>query len=63
MLSGAQKGSFLGPRLFNIYIHGIFMILKTTYFTGYANDSLPFVVGHDTTDALKIFENGFQLTG
>ena len=39
-----------------------FMILKTTYFTGYADDSMPFVVGDDTTDALKAFEeNGKNL--
>ena len=29
------------------------MLLKTTYFTDYANDNMQFVVGDDTTDALK----------
>ena len=41
------------PIFFNIFIHDIFIILKTTYFDGYADDSMPFVVADDTTDALK----------
>ena len=32
------------------------MILKTTYFTGYADGSMPFVDGDDRTDALKALE-------
>ena len=29
------------------------MLLKTTYFTGYADENMSFVAGDDTTDALK----------
>ena len=32
------------------------MLLKTTYFTGWADDSIPFVVGAYTTYALKALE-------
>ena len=42
------SGSVVGPLLFNIYIY--------TYFTDYAVDSMHFVVGDDTTDALKALE-------
>ena len=50
------SGSIFSPLLFNIYINDIFMILKTTYFTDYAVDSMHFVVGDHTTDALKALE-------
>ena len=52
----ATQSSILGPLLFKIYVHDIFLILKTTYFTGYADGSKPFVAGDDTTDALKALE-------
>ena len=45
-----------GPLLFKIYIHDIFLMLKTTYFTDYADGSMPFVVGDDTTNSLKALE-------
>ena len=45
-----------GPLLFKFYIHDIFLMLKTTYFTDYADGSMPFVVGHDTTNSLKALE-------
>ena len=56
ILSMAQQRSINGPLLFKIYVHGIFLILKTMYFTGQADGSIPFVVGDDTTDALKALE-------
>ena len=32
------------------------MILKATYFTGYANNNTPFVVRDNITDAIKALE-------
>ena len=34
----------------------MFLILKTTYFTGYAGDNTPFVVIDNMTDVVKVVE-------
>ena len=33
--SGVREGSILGTLLFNIFMYGMFLILRTTYFTVY----------------------------
>ena len=53
ILSVTPQRSIPGPLLLKIYVHGIFLILETTYFTGYTDGSMLFVVGDDTIDALK----------
>ena len=44
ILSWLPQGPILQPLLFNIFMCYMLIILKDTYFTGYADDNTPFVV-------------------
>ena len=56
MLSGVPQGSIFEPLLFNIFMCDMLLILKGTYFTGYADDNIPFAVRDNITDVIKALE-------
>ena len=56
ILSGLPQDSTLRQLLFNTLTCDMFLILKTTYFNGYADDNTPFVVRDNLTGVIKVLE-------
>ena len=48
-LAGAPQGSNFGSIVFNISSCDLFLDLGNNYFTNYADDTTPYVVGNNTT--------------
>ena len=47
IVAGVPQGSILGPLLFNIFLCDLFLSIENNYFTNYADDTIPYVIGND----------------
>ena len=45
IFSGVPQGSILGPLLFNMFLCDLFLTIEGNYFTNYADDTTPYVIG------------------
>ena len=45
IFSGVPQGSILVPLLFNIFLCDLFLTIEGNYFTNYADDTTPYVIG------------------
>ena len=48
--SGVPQGSILGPLLFNIFLCNLFLTIEDNYFTNYADDTTPYVIGNSAEE-------------
>ena len=48
--SAVPQGSILGPLLFNIFLCNLFLTIEDNYFTNYADDTTPYVIGNSAEE-------------
>ena len=47
------QGSVLDPLLFNTFLCHLFLSIESNYFTNYADDTTPYVIGNDSGEVVS----------
>ena len=53
IVSGVPQESILGPLLFNIFLCDLFLSIENNYFTNYADDTTPYVIGNNPDEVVS----------
>ena len=53
IVSGVPQGSILGSLLFNIFLCDFFLSIEINYFTNYADDTTPYVIGNNPDEVVS----------
>ena len=57
---GVPEGSLLGPMLFNIFLNGLFLVMKETEFTSYADDKTLYDAGNTIEVVTDSIQESFE---
>ena len=53
IVSDVPQGSIVGPLLFNIFLCDLFLSIENNYFTNYADDTTPYVIGNNPDEVVS----------
>ena len=63
IISGDPQGSILGSLLFNIFSCDLFVSIENSYYTNYADDTTPYVIGNNSDEAISELKDISYLPG